>query len=237
MLHAKRVISEVAQKTDRILLFHSGSGKDSIALLDLCAPYFKEIVCVYMYVVKDLEHINRYIQWSQNNYKNVKFIQVPHYSLSSYVKHGVLGCKKNEKQPYVTLSQIGDICRKRLGIDWLFLGFKQTDSLNRRCMLRTYEEEAICEKTKKVYPLSKYRNIDILHYIEEQNLMRPEHYGKGQSAGTAITDVDYLKWLKENFPQDLKKVLAVFPMAEHILFQYEKQREHEKLENVRDEND
>lgn len=237
MQNAKKAIAEVAQQTDKIILFHSGSGKDSIALLDLCAPYFKEIVCVYMYVVKDLEHINRYIQWSLNKYKNVRFVQVPHYALSSYIKFGVLGCKKNEKQPYITFAKIGEIMRERLGIDWLVIGFKQSDGLNRRCMLRTYRDEAICDKTKKVYPLSKYRNVDIRHYIDANNLMKPECYGKGQSSGCAINDIDYLLWLKENFPQDLKKVLAVFPMAEHILFQYEKQREHEELENVRDEND
>lgn len=47
------IIKNVALKADRVILFHSASGKDSITLLDLISPYFKDIVCVYMYVVKD----------------------------------------------------------------------------------------------------------------------------------------------------------------------------------------
>jgi sulfate adenylyltransferase subunit 2 len=61
MKKAIDIIKTIAERTDRVILFHSASGKDSIALLDLISPYFKEIVCVYMYVVKDLSHINRYI--------------------------------------------------------------------------------------------------------------------------------------------------------------------------------
>ena len=73
------IIKNVALKADRVILFHSASGKDSITLLDLISPYFKDIVCVYMYVVKDLSHINRYINYACNKYHNVKFVQIPHF--------------------------------------------------------------------------------------------------------------------------------------------------------------
>ena len=49
--HANEVIASVRQKTDRAILFYS-CGKDSEVLLDLMAPHFKEIVCVFMYFVK-----------------------------------------------------------------------------------------------------------------------------------------------------------------------------------------
>ena len=73
MKKAIDIIKAVAKKTDRVILFHSASGKDSIALLDLISPYFKEIVCVYMYVVKDLSHINRYINYACKKYPNMKY--------------------------------------------------------------------------------------------------------------------------------------------------------------------
>ena len=38
----------MAERTDKCLLFHSATGKDSIVMLDLVAPYFKEVVCVYI---------------------------------------------------------------------------------------------------------------------------------------------------------------------------------------------
>ncbi|SDE24848.1 sulfate adenylyltransferase subunit 2 [Riemerella columbipharyngis] len=52
-------IKALSEKTDRVLLFHSANGKDSIALLEMLSPHFKEIKCVYM--VKNLNHINKYI--------------------------------------------------------------------------------------------------------------------------------------------------------------------------------
>lgn len=94
MDRAINVIDRVAKETDRVLLFHSASGKDSIALLDLIAPRFKDVVCAYMYIVKDLQHINRYISYSINKYPNVKFVQIPHFALTSYRKVGYMGCAK-----------------------------------------------------------------------------------------------------------------------------------------------
>ena len=78
---AINIIKQISKQTERVILFHSASGKDSIALLDLMSPYFKEIVCVYMYVVKDLQHISRYINYACKKYDNVKFVQVPHFAV------------------------------------------------------------------------------------------------------------------------------------------------------------
>lgn len=78
---ANRVIKTVSQKADRAILFYS-CGKDSLALLDLMAPHFKEIICVFMYFAKDLEHINRYIRWAESKYPNIKVLQVPHWNLT-----------------------------------------------------------------------------------------------------------------------------------------------------------
>ena len=55
MKEAINVIRKIAAITDKAVLFHSATGKDSIALLHLMHPYFKEILCVFMYTVKDLE--------------------------------------------------------------------------------------------------------------------------------------------------------------------------------------
>lgn len=221
MVKAIEIIDKIAQKTDRVILFHSASGKDSIALLDLLHTHFAEIVCVYMYVVKDLSHINRYINYASVKYPNAKFTQIPHFALCSYIKTGYMGCKCNPKQKQYTMANLTDIVRENTGIEWAFYGFKQSDSLNRRCMLRTYEDEAICEKSKKCYPLSTYKNKDILSYISDNGLVKPERYGKGQSAGTDITDVNYLLYLRNNYPDDLKKVLDMYPLSEGILFEHD----------------
>ena len=227
---AKQVIDEVSKQTDEIILFHSLSGKDSITLLDLCYPRFKRVVCVFMYIVKGLDHIEEYYRYAKMKYPNVEFIQVPHYALYSYIKFGFMGCKMNPKQRLWTLSDITEKIRKQTGIEWACYGFKQSDGLNRRVMLRTYTEklglgkyEAISFKSKKFYPLSTYKNADIKAYIAKEHLKAPEAYGgKGQSQGTDITDLNYHLYLKKKYPQDLERIYEVFPMTRVVLLDGEK---------------
>lgn len=145
MSKATDEIKLIAERTDKILLFHSATGKDSIAMLDLCAPFFKEIVCVYMYTVPNLLSVNRYIRWAEATYPNCHFIQCPHFSVSSYIRSGFLGCAKNPKQKLLNLVDITEIARQKTGIQWAAFGMKEADSLQRRVFLRTYA--AMCHTT------------------------------------------------------------------------------------------
>lgn len=231
MRKATQILDLVAKETDKVILFHSASGKDSITLLDLCAPIFKEVVCVFMYIVKDLQHINRYINYATHKYPNVKFIQIPHYALFSYHNYGFLGCELR-KLKQQTLASLTELAREKTGIEWAIFGFKQSDSLNRRLMLRTYEMCGINRSTKKAYPLSEFKNKDVLEYIYKHNLIKPETYdGTGQSCGTDITSPHYLLFLKEDFPMDYQKVIKQFPNCQRILFEYEYQKRQTKSNN------
>jgi hypothetical protein len=111
------------------------------------------------------------------------------------------------------------------GIQWAIFGFKQSDSINRRLMLKTYEDEAICSVSKNVYPLSKYKNKDVLTYISKRKLIQPTAYGYGQSQGNDISELAFLMYCKEKYPNDYQKVISLFPMCERIVFEYEHQQE------------
>ena len=217
---AREIIDDVSKETDSILLFHSLSGKDSIVLLDLCYKKFKRVIVVFMYLVKDLEHIMRYYNYAKAKYPNIEFVQVPHYALFNYIKTGYMGIRQNTKQRQWTLSDITDKLREKIGVEWACYGFKQSDSLNRRLMLRSYTDgkEAINWKTKKFYPLSTYKNKEIMDFILDHRLKNPEVCGTNkQSSGVDIEDVAYQKYLKELFPEDLEKIYKVFPMARIVM--------------------
>lgn len=224
LTRAIQTIEQIAQKTNKVILFHSMSGKDSIALLHLLYPHFDQITCVFMYVVKDLEHIARYMHYINKKYPKARIIQIPHFAVFSYIKTGHLGHRQNEKQRLYNLSDLTDNIREKTAIEWAFFGFKQSDSMNRRVMLRTYQEQAINEKNKKVYPLSTYKNNDIIEYIKAEKLITPEKYGNSQSSGTDINDLNYLLFLRNHFPNDLKKVIAEFPLVERKLYEYDYER-------------
>ena len=235
MKEAINVIRKIAAITDKAVLFHSATGKDSIALLHLMHQYFKEILCVFMYAVKDLEHVNKYIGWAQRRYPNVRFIQIPHMAVYSEVRTGFLGCQQNPNQKLYSLSDLTDIVRVRYDIEWAFFGFKMSDSFKRRLMLRNYtpdkgdyDLQAINYKSKKAYPLSVYKNGDVLRYIEDNGLIRPESYGAGQSCGCDPSNVEYLLWLEKNSPRDLQKVYAAYPLAERLMCNHKKNEDKAK---------
>lgn len=217
---AKDIIDTIAKETDTIILMHSLTGKDSIAMLDLCYPKFKRIVCVYMYVVPNLRYVRTYYNYAIKKYPNIEFYQVPHYAEFSYRKRGALGREGNPKQREWRLTDIIDKLCTQFGIEWACLGFKQSDSLNRRLMLRSYKDgkEAINWKTKRFYPFSTYKNGDILNYIKENQLKRPNAFEKGQqNSYDDITNRNFLLFLKNNYPDDLQKIYEQYPATRALI--------------------
>lgn len=221
---AKDVIQDIAKETDSIILMHSLSGKDSIALLDLVYPHFKRVVCVFMYTVPGLRHISQYYAYAKRKYPNAEWVQVPHYSLFNYRKYGFMGKEGDSSQRLWKLADIIEKVREKKGIEWCCLGFKQSDSLNRRLMLRSYSEnkEAISVAGKKFYPLSTYKNKDVLDYIAYRHLKNPERFDKSdQSSGVDVTDYHYLKYLQTYYPDDLQKVYSAYPATRLVIPNYE----------------
>ena len=64
---ANMVIDMAREQTKDCIVMMS-LGKDSIVTLDLLYDKFERIVCVFMYLVKDLEHIQRWINWLKARY-------------------------------------------------------------------------------------------------------------------------------------------------------------------------
>ena len=84
---AYKSIDAIREKSDSAILFLS-LGKDSLVLLDMIYPKFNRIVCVFMYFVKGLEHIERWIGWVKAKYPKIEFVQVPHWNLTYILRGG-----------------------------------------------------------------------------------------------------------------------------------------------------
>lgn len=214
--HTKEVINTIREKTDRVILFYS-AGKDSIVLLDLLSKEFKEVVCVFMYFVKDLEHINRFIEYSKKRYKNVIFEEVPHWTLTKIHKYGLF-CQPRKIRQLKFADTIKAV-KIRTGLEYAFIGEKKADNMARNIKLRQYELEAI-STTKNVYPLSKWKDADVLDYIQRNSLPQPIKYGNKRSNGVNF-DIDVYVYLRKFYPEDLKKILKAYPLSEKLLIDYD----------------
>lgn len=209
-------IDAIRVKSDNALLFLS-LGKDSLVLLDLLYPRFKKVVCVFMYFVKDLEHINRWIGWVKAKYPAIEFVQVPHWNLT-YILRGGLYCVPNPKVKLLKLADVVKAMQLKYGIQYAFLGMKKADGMNRRLMLNGYQANDY-ENNGLVYPLAEWNQRDILAYMKQNGLPEPIRYSLKASSGAGF-NLDCFLWLEKNFPQDLQRIYKVFPMAERILWEH-----------------
>lgn len=223
---AQKSIDRVCSVTDSAMLFCS-FGKDSLVLLDLLYPKFKRILCVFMYFVKDLEHINRWIRWAQAKYPKAEFVQVPHWNLTYILRSG-LYCVANPRVKTMKLADVVKAMRLKYGIGYCFLGMKKADGMNRRLMLKGYED-SYYENAGLVYPLAEWTQKDILAYMKQHNLPEPIRYSLKASSGVGFNE-DCLLWMRENYPQDLEKIYKTFPMAERVLFEYDRKQTEQKEE-------
>ena len=174
-----------------------------------------------MYMVDNLSYNEKYISYFQTKYPNVIFHKTPHFSMYNIIRTGHLGIQKADVKPK-SLSDIVEMWRATTGLTWTIMGMKKSDSIKRFIMLRDgLLYDAIQMNTKKVYPLTDWKNRTCLAYIKKNKLPPALAYSKDKSNGDIIGDVRYLLWLKENYPSDLQKVIDVFPMTKQILFEHE----------------
>ena len=216
-----RTIDAVREHSDSAIVFCS-LGKDSLVTLDMIYPKFERIVCVFMYFVPHLEHIDRWVNWVQTRYPKVEFMQVPHWNLS-YILRAGLYCVPNPKVKLIKLADVIKAIRIKTGIQYAFLGMKKADGMNRRLMLKGYEVEDYIHNGA-AYPLADWTQKDVLAYMKQANLPEPIRYSLKASSGTGF-NIDCFLWLRENFPQDLQKIYSTFPMSERILFEYEQNKQ------------
>lgn len=217
----RKSIDAIRDKTDSAMLFLS-LGKDSLVLLDLIYPRFDRIVCVFMYFVKDLEHIQRWINWVRAKYPKIEFVQAPHWCLSAILKSGLF-CVAQPKIKLLKLSDVVHTMRVKYKLQYCFLGMKKADGMNRRLMLKGYEGN-LYENKGMVYPLADWTQKDILAYMRQRGLPQPIRYSLKASSGVGF-NIDCFLWLEKNFPQDLARIYKVFPMSERLLWEHKQRAE------------
>lgn len=212
-----RTINAVKEESDSVIVFCS-LGKDSLVTLDLVYPLFRRVVCVFMYFVPHLEHIERWVNWVKACYPKVEFMQVPHWNLS-YILRGGLYCVPNPNVKLIKLADVIKAVRLKTGIGYACLGMKKADGMNRRLMLKGYAENEYINNGI-VYPLANWTQKDVLSYMKQHGLPEPVRYSLKASSGTGF-NIDCFLWLREHFPEDLQKIYKTFPMSERILFEYD----------------
>lgn len=234
MTAANDCIDYVRSQTDTCILMCS-LGKDSIVVLDMIYPKFKKVYCCFMFFIKDLEHINRWIKWVKTRYPNVEFLEIPHWNLTYILRSG-LYCTPHPKQKLLKLMDVIKALRLKYNTQWVFLGMKKADGMNRNLMITRFKDSHYTDNYQ-AYPLAEFSQKQILSYMQFHRLPQPVMYSLATSGDDAKVgkasngigfNIDFFLWCRENYPQDLEKIYNVFPLSRRILAEYDYKKEKEE---------
>jgi sulfate adenylyltransferase subunit 2 len=216
--HSKIVLKYLRSKTSEVILFYSG-GRDSIVLLDMMAAHFKHVHVVFMYFLPDMRVYTPYLNFVKK-YNNITLYQYQHWNTINLLRAGYLCNAHRVNVPNIKLKDIEQKAREDTGCEYMIFGYKRSDGLSRNIFLKTYLFNAINEKAKKAFPLAEWSQKDVSNYISSKNLLKPIVFRGQKTNGIGLNEKAMLL-LRDRFPDDLQKVLKVFPYAEKILFEHD----------------
>lgn len=214
--HSHEILSELRKRTDEVILMYSG-GKDSIVVCDLLKKYnFKRVVCCFMYVIKDFDHMKPRLDFPKS--LGFELLLLPHWRVCEYYRLGYMRLAPDPTIRRFTQKKIEDVARKQTGIDWVIKGYKIKDSMVRRYIIKRCENQGLYNEHKLCFPLALWDKKSALAYIKQHKLVVPEAYGagKGISAGFNVIP-SHVRYLYEHYPADYQRVIKEFPLAEQFI--------------------
>lgn len=194
--------------TDEIIVAFSG-GKDSIVVLDLCFRYFKKVRPFFMYIVPDLSFEERTLEWYERKYQT-EITRIPHMETSNWFRYGVFS-RPDDDISIISINDIYHYMRIKEDMWWIAAGERRADSMVRNAMIK--HSGSIDTKRGRIYPIVEWKKQDVLAYIKYHNL----YLGRDSKLlGFSFRSLQgrELAKIKQEFPDDYKKILRIYPFAE-----------------------
>lgn len=213
-------------KDQPVLVAYSG-GKDSIVCLDMACQIFSHVECYFLYLVKGISFIENYMEWARQKY-GVKIHYLPHPLLFDIYKYGVYGphYKQIQDIPCYNFSEAEAYIKLTTGINWIMMGWKKTDCMLRRAMLKKID--ILDLKRKKIFPVEEFTGQEIREYLRLRNITLPENFGK-KSSGVGI-QAKTIKFIYEKYPEDYKLMRKKFIFLDTVLKREEMKKQDEENE-------
>jgi sulfate adenylyltransferase subunit 2 len=218
-----QIIRSIREKTDTAVLYYSAGGKDGIALLDMLAGVFNKVICYYMYLIPDLDHVQPYIRWAENHYKNVEVCQIEHFQRDYYISCGFFREPDNSVKPR-KIGEIEQAVREETGIKYGFSGMKGVDGYMKRMRLKKFAKSGYITDKGMVYPLALWTNKEVLQYIRQRGLIQPFIYDSNAISQGFTIDLTTMLLMRSKYPNDYKRILEEFPYSEKLIFDYEREQ-------------
>jgi 3'-phosphoadenosine 5'-phosphosulfate sulfotransferase (PAPS reductase)/FAD synthetase len=197
-----QLLKSHAAENDAVAVSYS-AGKDSMAVLDLCVRSFKRVEAFYLYLVPDLECIERDLEEAAKRY-GITVRQYPNPIVRDALKAGTY-CPNHwslDDLPPWKLRNVYDLVGVEANAKLIANGAKRADSLQRRCYVGTLKNV--------LHPIAGWSQLDVLAYMKMRGLPIPRTQQRVRMSGIDLTTPNLI-WLHDTYPEDFAKVEAVFP--------------------------
>lgn len=187
-------------------------GKDSWACLHMAILIFGPgNVFVYnLYLVPGLECELREIRKAERRY-GVTVRRLPHPGIYAALAVGHLQPCPTAFRRKLQHADIYELVRDITNSDWLVFGHRMDESLQRRGMIKA--SAGLMVHLRKAYPLWNWKAADVFHYLNSCKIPAPEQYTEDDTTGLTL-GANSLLYLKAKYPDDYRKVIQLFPLAE-----------------------
>ncbi len=207
-----RLLESIRNSGSREVIVAFSGGKDSIACLHLAHRVFGpgRIHVYNLYVVPELECEMREIRKAEHRY-GLKIRRLPHPGVAKSLRAGHLQPTPTDFNRDLQHSDIYLVVRDLTGADWIIFGHRMDESLQRRGMIKA--TQGIDTEHKKCWPLWNWKKHDVYRFLTSAKIPLPEQWTEDDTTGFTLGPHTLL-YLRKKFPEDYKKVIALFPFAE-----------------------
>lgn len=227
--HPLYVINAAKEYGIKEIIVAYSSGKDSLAVLDLCVKHFERVVPYFMYIVKGLEFQEVHLKYVERLY-SLEIIRVPDWRLCQVIRSGVARhqTRLSQSVPSVSWKDVEHYIRQKSGIHWIASGETAFESMQRRGMIMS-SDRGIDIPRGHIYPVGFWRRSRIESYLTQAGLTLPCEYrvmSKGRSFGGVLPDQIYD--IRKNYPRDFEKIKELFPLVESQAIRFEVEQDERK---------
>lgn len=167
-----------------------------------------------MYFVPGLQIMEDRIKAAEDKWQ-IPIFQIPHFSFLDYLRDGAF-CDASEqiqslpkfalKDHYAWMLQMTDI-------PFLATGARAADGIQRRQFFENVDRQAKKGDSvwsSLIYPIQKWKKRDVVAYLKAHKMEIPTLNPNTTTSGVSC-DPEFILWLKEDHPEDYKKMISWFP--------------------------
>ena len=205
-------MAALARRHSEILVALSG-GKDSLAVMDICAKSFPKVQAFFKYLVPGLAVLEKQFQFAQDRY-GIEVFQFPCNATLEAQAAGIwCDSVADFKIPQggIPLKLSFAYALEVSGCPIMATGMKDADGLPRRQFFANIRDGGDSLWNRVIHPLRAWSKKDVLDYLKANNIPLPSQEG-GATGGVGLNH-DSLCWLHDNHPEDFAKLLKWFPYA------------------------